>query len=373
MTNCFVSSLTPPMATRDHMAADEARLARWLAQRLGVEVVRIDDFDGIPTGHSAETLRLTVSWIDDGSRHRDEVVLRVRPRPPGLLEPYDLRKQFDLLRALEPTPVRAPAVLWYEDTGEVLGREFFAMECADGTVYEREIPPELVDDPARVRRMSEELVDELAAIHLVDTTALGFLGDGRVALDRELAYWGGEMRRVQRGPLPALELLLAELERRRPPASAEVTLVHGDAKPGNFAFVGDRLSATFDWELATLGDPMTDVAYAQVAWQLPGMFTTLPSSLSTDELVTRYQQLTGIEAHELEWHRALQGFKLGIILLLGSMLFDAEHTDDPRLGYMGYGVQVSTAPALAELGIDDAPEPGAVLAREERLALLSAG
>jgi aminoglycoside phosphotransferase (APT) family kinase protein len=352
----------------------DARLATWFAERLGVDSVAIEDFDGISTGHSAETLRLTLRWSDHGPQRR-EVVLRVRPQPPGLLEPYDLRKQFDLLRALESTPVHAPGVLWYEETGDVLGREFFVMECAPGTVYEREIPAELVDDPARVRRMSEELVDELVTIHSVDVDAAGlrFLGDGRDFLDREFAYWGGQMRRVQRGPLPALECLLAELEARRPEPSRVVTLVHGDAKPGNFAFVDDRLSATFDWELAALGDPMADLAYAQITWQLPGMFTSLPSSLTTDDLVTRYAHLTDHEVHDLEWHRALQGFKLGVILLLGSMLFDAGYTDDPRLGFMGHGVQMFTVPALAELGIDDAPEPGAVLPREERLAALSGG
>ncbi len=351
------------------MSDQQAVLASWFAEQLGVARVTIDDFEGVPTGHSAETIRLSLSWTDGTRQHR-EVVLRVRPQPPGLLEPYDLRKQFDLLRSLESTPVRSPAVLWYEPTGEVLGREFFVMECARGTVYERAIPAELTDDPPRVRRMSEALVDELAAIHRVDVGTLDFLGEGRDFVDRELGFWSDEMRRVQRGPLPALELLLARLEAERPRADPRVTLVHGDAKPGNFAFVGDELTASFDWELASLGDPMADVGYAQVTWQLPNMFTNLPASLTVDELATRYTALTGNAVRDLEWHRALQGYKLGVILLLGSMLFDAGHTDDVRLGLMGYGVSMFTTPALVELGIDDPPDDGAVLPRPERLAAL---
>jgi aminoglycoside phosphotransferase (APT) family kinase protein len=247
------------------------------------------------------------------------------------------------------------------------------MECARGTVYERAIPAELTDDPARVRRMSEALVDELVAIHQVDVSTLGFLGDGRDFVDRELAFWSDEMRRVQRGSLPALEELLARLEVTRPAAGPPVTLVHGDPKPGNFAFVGDELTAAFDWELASLGDPMADVAYAQITWQLPNSFTNLPSSLTVDELAVRYTSLTGNEVRDLEWHRGLQGYKLGVILLLGSMLFDAGHTDDARLGLMGYGVSMFTTPALAELGVDDPPDDGAVLPRPERLAALSGG
>ena len=197
------------------MTDSQARLAAWCARQLGVDAVTIDDFAGVPTGHSAETIKLTLSW-DDAGPHRQDVVVRVRPEPPGLLEPYDLRMQFDLLEALAPTPVRAPKVLWYEETGAVLGRECFVMECAEGTVYERSIPAELTDDPPRVRRMSEALVDELVAIHDVDTATLSFLTATDDPVGRDLAHWESEMRRVQRGPLPALELLLAELERRRP-------------------------------------------------------------------------------------------------------------------------------------------------------------
>jgi aminoglycoside phosphotransferase (APT) family kinase protein len=350
----------------------QARLAGWFATELGVDRVVLVDFEGVPTGHSAETIKLTLAWDDAGPRQR-EVVVRVRPQPPGLLEPYDLRKQFDLLRALEPTPVRSPAVLWYEETGDVLGRECFVMECAPGIVYEREIPAELTDDPARVRAMSEALVDELVAIHDVDVKSLSFLDDGREFVDRELGYWSGEMRRVQRGPVPALERLLAELEAQRPPASDVVTLLHGDAKPGNFAFVGAELTASFDWEMTALGDPMSDLAYAQITWALRGMFTILPSSLTPDELVDRYAARTGRDIRDLAWHRALQGYKLGVIMLLGSMLFDAGHSDDPRLGFMGYATEMFTTPALAELGVDEPPESGVVLARPERLAKLSGG
>ena len=346
-----------------------AKLAEWFATQVGVDQVAIEDFAGVPAGHSAETLRLTVVW-DDGAPQREEVVLRVRPQPPSLLEPYDLRKQYEIMRALEPTPVRAPRVLWYEETGDVLGREFLVMAYASGVAYERTIPDELTDDPARVRRMSEELVDELAAIHSVDPATLGFLGDGRDFLAEQIAYWSGEVRRVQRGPVPALEALLAALEADVPPRTETISLVHGDAKPGNFAFVGRELTASFDWEMSFLGDPMADVAYAQVTWELPGMFTTLPSSLSIDELVTRYEEKSGIATHDLVWHRSFQRYKLGVIMLIASMLFDSGESDDPRFSMMGRVVAMYTTPAFADLGLDNVEDQGAVMARPERLATL---
>ena len=144
--------------------------------------------------------------------------------------------------------------------------------------------------------MSRGVVEQIAAIHRVDPeqAALGFLGDGRHFLDRQLAHWAGEMRRVQRGPLPALERLLTELIAQQPEQCRTVTLVHGDPKPGNFAFVDDEVSAVFDWELTTLGDPLADIGWAEVNWTTPGSFTIRPGGLSTDEFVELYEELSGI-------------------------------------------------------------------------------
>jgi aminoglycoside phosphotransferase (APT) family kinase protein len=141
-------------------------------------------------------------------------VVRLRPRPPALLEPYDLKRQYEILRALEHTPVRIPRALWPEESGEVLGRPFFVMERVPGRVYEMEVPGGVDGTPERIKRMCEGLADQLAAIHSVDLVATGLdsLGDGRDHLDRELHRWAGEMHRVQRGPLPALERLLQELK-----------------------------------------------------------------------------------------------------------------------------------------------------------------
>src|ERR1700747_667553 len=65
------------------------------------------------------------------------------------------------------------------------------------------------------------------------------LTDEKTPLDREIAPWANEMHRVQRARLPALERLLQGLRDTKPAPSPTITLVHGDAKPGNFAFVND--------------------------------------------------------------------------------------------------------------------------------------
>jgi aminoglycoside phosphotransferase (APT) family kinase protein len=354
------------------MTIDEtsAALREWFQIQLAdSDEVRVEGLDRVEMGHSAETILLTLAWSAGGKQQRRDVVVRVRPPAPGLLEPYDLQQQFRILRALEPTPVRSPRVYWYEGTGEVLGREFYVMERLDGTVYERSVPAELADAPHRIARMSRSVVEQIAAIHHVDPdrAGLGFLGDGRHFLDRQLEHWAGEMHRVQRGPLPALERLLAELLAQQPEQSRTVTLVHGDPKPGNFAFVDDEVSAVFDWELTTLGDPLADIGWAEVNWTTPGSFTVRPGGLTADEFVGLYEELSGIPVVHREWYRAFQGFKMCVIMFVGAMLFDCGVSDDLRLAYMGMAVDMFTKPALASLGVDDDIESGRVTAREERV------
>ena len=345
------------------------RLTAWFEQQLpDAEAVLIEGLSRVEFGHSAEMLLLTVVWRSKMGGHRQDVVVRIRPPEPGLLEPYDLRRQFEILRALETTPVRAPRALWIDETADVLGRPFYVMERLDGSVYEREMPSELASAPERIHRMSEAVIEQIAAIHLVDLRATGLdaVGDGRDFLGHELDHWENEMRRVQRGPLPALERLAARLREQRPEPTDPSTLVHGDTKAGNFAFVGDDVSGVFDWEMASIGDPMADIGWAEVTWRLTPPFSALSAS-DIDCLLVRYEQLTGIVVHDRPWHRAFQAFKMAVIMLVGAMLFDAGFSDDSRLADMGLAVPAVTQIGLRDLSIEDQLESGPVTPRRQRL------
>src|ERR1700739_1994531 len=112
------------------------RLSNWLCEQLPDQDLRIEGLDRVEFGHSAEMMVLTILSQANGAEHRQDGVGPLRPRPPALLEPYDLKRQFDILRALEHTPVRVPRALWLEGSGDVLGRPFFVMERVAGKVYE---------------------------------------------------------------------------------------------------------------------------------------------------------------------------------------------------------------------------------------------
>jgi aminoglycoside phosphotransferase (APT) family kinase protein len=313
------------------------RLAAWFAEQLATSVT-LEGFDRVELGHSAETLLVTLVTPDQ----RQDVVIRLRPAPPGLLEPYDLERQFRILRAVEPTPVRAPRAFWYEPTGDVLGRDFYVMERLPGSVYERGVPADVAADPMLVRRMCEGMVDQIAAVHVSGVE----LGGGHDYLASELDHWASEARRAS--DLPEVDALVTALRAQQPP-TPRVTLVHGDTKPGNFAFVDGDVTALFDWEMATMGDAGADIGWAEVCWRFPGYVTSVPGAPSADELVARWETATGMAAEHRAWHRAMQALKMAAILLVGGHLFEHGHTTDPRMKEMALGGRPLLQMGLHEL------------------------
>lgn len=339
------------------------RLTAWLHQQLpDADDLRIEGLDRVDFGHSAEMMVLTV--VADESRQ--DVVLRLRPKPPALLEPYDLKRQFTILRALEHTEVRAPRALWLEETGAVFGRPFLVMERVGGEVYEMEAP---AADDETVMRMCKSLIEQIAAIHAVDLekTGLGALDDGGDHLDRELNRWSAEMHRVQRGRLPALERLLDGLRDTKPEQCPRITLVHGDAKPGNFAFAGGEVSAVFDWELTTVGDPLTDIGWLEMLWVQPVGINSHAAALSIEELLARYEEVSGITVENRSWYRAFNAYKMAVICLIGAMLVDGGYSEDQKLVLASYGTALLTKMGLSELGINEPLDDGPVLPAEERI------
>ena len=346
------------------------RLTGWLRTQVpDADGLRVEGLDRVEFGHSAEMMVLTIVSGQRGDEERRDVVVRLRPRPPALLEPYDLARQFTVLRALEGSAVRVPRALWLEDTGDVLGRPFFVMERVPGNVYEMEAPQESDVSADGVRRMCESMAEQLAAIHTVDIAEvhLDSLDDGSNHLDREIDHWSQELQRVKRGTLPALERLLHELKVSRPSPHHAVALVHGDAKPGNFAFVGDEVSAVFDWELTTLGDPMTDIGYLELLWRMPVGIPSHDAAPSIDDVIAHYQSAGGFTVVNREWYRALNAFKLSVINLIGSRLFDDGVTDDQRFMLMAYGIPLFTQMGLSDLGVTEQLDDGPVMPREERM------
>ena len=114
-------------------------------------------------------------------------------------------------------------------------------------------------------------------------------------------------------------------------------------------------------------EPLADIGYAAMMWSLRVGLPTRPSALTEDDLVARYEARTGITVLHRPWYRAFQMFKVLVIQLIGSMLFDQGLSDDLRLAEMGMGIPYMTPMGLRDLGVDDELESGHVVPDQSRV------
>lgn len=186
-----------------------------------------------------------------------EMVLR--KRPPGELpkSAHDVAREYRLIRALFPTRVPVPEPILFRDSPEVVGTPFYLMGRVHGRIFHDASAPSLT--PEQRRELYRAYARALAQLHALDWRALGLEAFARPGsfLTRQVDRWG---RAFGEGD-PKVERIVGWL-RDNLPASERLTLVHGDFKFNNLVFHPDRpeLVGVLDWELATIGDPMTDLA-----------------------------------------------------------------------------------------------------------------
>jgi aminoglycoside phosphotransferase (APT) family kinase protein len=290
-------------------------------------------------GHSNATFALSTG-----------VVLRRPPRGPLPPSAHDVLREARLLRALEPTDVRVPEILAVCDDPAVIGAPFYVMELIEGEVITDSVPAAL-DDEAGHRRIADQLVAGLVAIHAADWAELGLDGFGKPTgyLERQLRRFGGLWEHNRTRELPEVAQIggwLAEHLPDSPPA----TIVHGDYRLGNTMYGPEapaRLAAILDWEMATIGDPLADVGYMMTHWVQadddPSSFslqsvTRQPGFPSRSQLVERYERGSGRTVEHLDWYVTLALWKAVVFMEGNYKRAISGSTDDPYLKTFGEGV-----------------------------------
>jgi aminoglycoside phosphotransferase (APT) family kinase protein len=344
---------------------DEEKLATYLEAELGP--VERYDVAHHQEGHSNETLFVT--WGDQ------ELVVR-RP-PPGETadKAHDVLREYEVIDALQETDVRVPTTVAATDDHDIIGSDFYVMEREAGTVLRAEEPERFRNPDAR-RAVGAELVDRLAEIHAVDYEAVGLSEFGypdgftqrQVKRWSEQFEWAFQVTTDER-EVPVVHDVMEWLKANAPEDHPE-TLVHGDYKLDNVMYAPadePAVASIFDWEMSTLGDPLTDLGWMLSYWwdqkdpappestdTLSTTFMASPDYMTRQELVARYEGATGFEFEHERFYRALAVYKLAA---LGEMFFRRfleGNSDDPMYPKMRDGV-----PALADRArrIIDGDEP----------------
>jgi aminoglycoside phosphotransferase (APT) family kinase protein len=332
-------------------------IAPWLRRTLGADDLVVDDVRRRTEGFSWQTYTMTARWrAPDGATVRRGVVVRRQPED-GLLAPYDIVAQYRLHEHLLTTGVPVPGLLALELDAAVLGMPFYAMERVDGVVpvQWRGDDPGVFPDEAARRLIGLEFVDTLAAIHAVDWRAaqLDALLPGPGATDTGTA----EIERCERflddAVTVEVPLLRAALRwcRRNRATSGRVVLCHGDYRIGNFMVAGGHLVAVFDWELAHLGDPVEDLAWAGLRL-FRGRSALVSQLLPRDAVLRRYREATGLDVADeaLRFWTVLGMVRAAVPHVRAATIFEQGRSGDVRLAAMGHQVLHVLRQLADELG-----------------------
>jgi aminoglycoside phosphotransferase (APT) family kinase protein len=289
---------------------DAPAVDSWLAEHLGLRPPCA--YAPLAGGHSNLTFRVT----DAGGR---DVVLR---RPPlGRLLPsaHDMGREHRIISALSPTTVPVPAPLGHCDDPALTGAPFYVMEHVAGQTG-------LAGVAQSCRaRASEAYIDVLADLHLVDPDAvrLGDLGRREGYVERQLRRWLRQLMASSPTPPRPLVVVHERLQAAMPRAQ-RLSIVHGDFRPGNTLSRADgTVAAVLDWELCTLGDPLTDLALATASWIGPdddgadlhdATGTSQLGFLGRAALQQRYSERAHIDLSELAYYMAFTHWRSACIL-----------------------------------------------------------
>jgi aminoglycoside phosphotransferase (APT) family kinase protein len=315
----------PIPAQRDQEQSRKA-LTAWFAATLG-SPVELSDFRGPgATGFSNETLIVDVTGAEGTSSY----VVRVAPSGHSLFPDAVFDRQYRVLRALaEKTAVPVPNVRWYEQDPSVLGAPFFVMDEVVGRVPPDNPPYHMAGwlhdvSPEHRARVWWGAIDTIAELHRVDWRGLDldFLTGG---LPEQLDYysrWLDDIERTEPVPVArrALDWLTAHL-----PGDEQTVLCWGDARVGNVMYDddGNRL-AVLDWEMAGLGAPAQDVAWALFLdrHHSEGCETPrLEGFPTTAETIARYEERSGIRLRDLEFYEVFAAFRFCVIMARVAEIF----------------------------------------------------
>ncbi len=294
-----------------------------------------------------------------------EAVLRRAPFGAKVKTAHDMRREFQILSALQGTYGRAPRPIAFCDDESVIGARFYLMERVHGVVIRGDGSASGISfTPELLRATSTALVDNLADLHAVDLakTGLAALGRPEGYVARQVKGWTERYLAAKTEEVPEVEAVAAWLAGNMPGESG-AALVHNDYKYDNVVLDPadlTRIVAVLDWEMATVGDPLMDLGTMLGYWTdpddppdvkgRPAGPTFLPGSLSRRGLVERYSERTGRAVGSALFYYVFALFKIAVIVQQIYRRYVEGLTHDERFAVLVHWVRAMGAQASRALG-----------------------
>lgn len=254
----------------------------------------------------------------------EQWVMRRPPLGHVLETAHDMHREYRVMHALAPTAVPVPGTVCYVGDRSVVGAEFYVMDLVDGVVY-RTAQEMAALSPAEAETLSYTFIDCMADLHLVDYAAAGLADFGRPDgyLERQMRRWTKQLAASRSRDIAGFDQLGARLA-ACVPRSAGASIVHGDFRLDN-AIIDrtdpSRVLAILDWEMATLGDPLSDLGLFYLYWEgwggLDNPIAATPAEIPGYPpwscLAEHYASRTGTQLAEFDWYESFAIFKFAVI------------------------------------------------------------
>lgn len=296
----------------------------------GLDVVNLTDY---LSRHVPGSPDLTDIALIEGGRSNitydlttsaGSLILRRPPLGDVAQSANDVLREYRVMDALQGTTVPVPRTIAFCDDTAVIGAPFTLVAKVSGRVLRS--PADVAQlTPDEMARCAEQLVLRLADLHALDydRIGLGTLGRPIGFVARQVERWQAQWTHVHTRDLHASDELFKQL-RSSIPTKSRASIVHGDYRLDNVMLADDdpaRVNAVLDWEMATLGDPLTDLGLMLVYWD-PVCAPVLPYGHpfagnehvpSANHVAELYRDASGCSLEHLDFYRALGYFKLAVI------------------------------------------------------------
>ncbi|MGB7372552.1 phosphotransferase family protein [Pontixanthobacter sp.] len=310
----YEKEMVGTVAVPDADKLDEAKLADWMAANVAgfAGPLTLSKFKG---GQSNPTYRIDTPAAS--------YVLRRQPFGKLLPSAHAVDREYMAMAALGPTGFPVPAAYGLCEDRDVIGSMFFVMSMAEGrSLWDGALP---ASDPAERTRIYNAMIDTMADLHLADVDAIGMRNFGKPTdyCARQIARWSKQYKLSETEVIPEMDALIEWLPTTIPDQHAS-SIVHGDYRLDNMIFhsTEPRVIAVLDWELSTLGDPVSDFSYLMLNWISPvdgragigGLDHAALGIPTMEQAVERYVARTGYPIPPMDWYFAFNLFRLAGII-----------------------------------------------------------
>ncbi len=298
------------------------------------------EVEQFPAGHSNLTYMIRFG--------EKELVLRRPPFGSKVKSAHDMGREYKVLSAINEVYSPAPRPYAYCEDESIIGAKFYVMERKKGIILRRQTPDGMDFPPETVSALCQSFIKNLAKIHSIDYEAVGLAGLGKPDgyLYRQVHGWAERYAGSQTDEIKEIDGVIAWLKDNLPGSPAP-SLIHNDYKYDNIILGSDditKIVGVLDWEMSTIGDPLSDLGVAVGYWVqandppelLMSSFgpTHVKGSYTRQQLIELYGKVTGRDVSNMHYYIVFAMFKTAVIIQQIYYRFAKGHTKDDRFGPM---------------------------------------